>query len=1648
METNKTIVTDNDKDKARRLLDYLTHLARLGASVVRSIDSYPHLLWLHEIPNIEKFCVTQAQNQSVEYDPSVWIEVRKFKEPVLDKVPEVCASWVDETTLYNTDNVPELLTSITVEEEQPNPDASQREFVSKTLNLSDHPDVTKAWEEFFDGKWYPWAQMHQQWQSVHKIYTRLFSIYQEQQKLGEQYELLLGAGLLSWQTPSGQFIRRHLLTARAALVFEPNLGKFTVISATEGAQLAIELDMLDIEDQPLNSGQLAKEALLSAEDNPWNRESVDLVLNILANSFADKGQGEYHPDHLEPCQSKAQSKPIVDYAPALILRKRSARGLEQVLSEIRRQIDQDGKIPPQIADICELECEHHDSGIDEEDRRSQADESLFFPLPSNEQQREIVDKLRATTGVLVQGPPGTGKSHTIANLICHLLATDKRVLVTAKTPRALQVLHQKLPPQIQPLCISLLGSGVEEQRSLESSVSAIMSKQNGWNDGVENQQIERLQEKLNQLRAERAELDYRVRSIREEETFQQNIVDGRYRGTAAKIALQIKKESAEFDWLPDTIAFDTAIPLSHDAINEICEVLSSVTPELERELEMAIPDPVKHLPSQEVFDLLVSQEARARKLYSNGERFPSIPCGRMLENANLDQLHCIIEAASNLVAAVESIRKRPMPWIEQAVYDMLTDKDTPWKELLGVMSHNIEGLKDRARKVDVYSLSIPVELDHKKLLFNAKTLKGHFDAGGKISWGLFKPKIIRENRYLLENVAIDGQQCNSSVALGKIIEYLTVEQQLEYLWSLWTDRVARKNGPLFMQVAELEESQEALVKVVALYDLLESAKDSVSKVQGLEQPLWSNSELVSDFLYACDAVIAKHDLQDIQGELEQHLATIRSFANRLDAHPIAHQAVSLIRERQTDQYLSLIKDIEHLRDQSELLRCVKHNLDMLAKVAPKLANELYTDPKKEKLRSRLKQIDQAWAWARANAWLRNFLNKEDMPSIESRLQQIDRDINECLAELASIRAWKYCFAKMEESHRRHLMGWQQAIRKIGKGTGKHAPKHRRDAQQHLNKCKDAVPAWIMPLHRVYETIQPSPGMFDVIIVDEASQCGPEALPLLYLSKRLLVVGDDKQISPEGVFVGRNQIHRLMLELLPDFSHADSFDVDSSLFDHGKLRFNNRIVLREHFRCMPEIIRFSNDLCYHDTPLIPLRQYPPQRLEPLKLVHVSSGYREGQGPKVINLPEARAIVDSIVECCSDPRYADKTMGVIVLQGDAQASIIENMLLESLGAEEMERRRLICGNPYSFQGDERHVIFLSMVAAPNEKIGAFTQAADQRRFNVAASRAQDQMWLFHTATRNDLSDFCLRKRLLDYFENPKSIINKALGEDADQLQKAAYAANRQIEKAPHPFESWFELDVALKIASRGFRVVPQYPVVENKRIDLVIEGTKSQLAVECDGDFWHGPDRYEEDMGRQRMLERSGWRFHRIRECEFNANPDKSLLRLWQQLDLLGILPVTDSVSTNQRPDVLDTKALSSSTIVDKPKSAAYSPFPITRKSQLAGALSEKKDSTGQLQLALEDQSTTKATMADIPLSNNVTLSTKESSDEDIKGYSLDLIDELYTWAEATHALDTEEKELLTCILRIPNFRLLKEQRKQLDSIIQKAIELGFSETEPQ
>ena len=180
-----------------------------------------------------------------------------------------------------------------------------------------------------------------------------------------------------------------------------------------------------------------------------------------------------------------------------------------------------------------------------------------------------------------------------------------------------------------------------------------------------------------------------------------------------------------------------------------------------------------------------------------------------------------------------------------------------------------------------------------------------------------------------------------------------------------------------------------------------------------------------------------------------------------------------------------------------------------------------------------------------------------------QLDSAKNRIRNRLREIAAEKAWAHCFDHMteHEHERQHLVAWSKAVRSVGKGTGKYAPMHRRSARKHMNECRSAIPAWVMPLYRVAETIKPGSDLFDVVIIDEASQSGPEALLLAYLARKLVVVGDDKQISPTYAGIDHEDVNQLRARHIADLPHSDAYGVNQSFFDLAEIRYQAAFASR-------------------------------------------------------------------------------------------------------------------------------------------------------------------------------------------------------------------------------------------------------------------------------------------------------------------------------------------------------------------------------------------------------------------------------------------------------------------------------------------------------
>lgn len=212
-------------------------------------------------------------------------------------------------------------------------------------------------------------------------------------------------------------------------------------------------------------------------------------------------------------------------------------------------------------------------------------------------------------------------------------------------------------------------------------------------------------------------------------------------------------------------------------------------------------------------------------------------------------------------------------------------------------------------------------------------------------------------------------------------------------------------------------------------------------------------------------------------------------------------------------------------------------------------------------------------------------------------------------------------------------------------------------------------------------------------------------------------------------------------------------------------------------------------------------------------------------------------------------------------------------QRVSSEEHERRGFIAGDAYHFQGDERDVMFLSVVEAPGaHRPAVLNRRTDQQRFSVAASRARDQMWLVHSIDAATFHPGDMRARLLTHYGQP------------DQRARTW----RSVEEILRDDRYYFQRLVARQIVDRGYRARAEVRV-GRYRIDLVIDGERDSLAVECDGERWHTLDSHRDDVARQITLERLGWKFLRIRGGQYFRDPDRALDPPWRRLHDLGIQP---------------------------------------------------------------------------------------------------------------------------------------------------------------
>lgn len=1480
--------TDNERlvRRAVNLFTFLSRTQQLLVKPVRTVDKFENAMWFADLPD---HAAIHSAHRIAELEadaPLLTVDrVAKLDPPPL---PGELRVWVDGA-IDDVEKEPSAREAIFREEPVPadeRDEDDEPDVVRRRVELAELPEVAAAFESWLDD-WRLWAERERRDSVVRDIYKELFAVHLKSTDHSEEFELVLGIGCLTWRPEDHEQVQRHVATAPIAINFDESSGRLTVVQLSAPDAVSIELDMLDpaLISSPAKIDEI-KALAAEFDGHLLDQPAIgDICRRLVHRLDAD---AEYDEDAVS---APTGTSPRGAFAPAMILRRRTNRGMVQIYEQMVAQIQKAGEVPAGVLPLIDPDRQPESTSAGEVQGAVVAvDGEHFLPLPVNDRQRQIIDRVDSRAQTVVQGPPGTGKTHTAAALVSHLLAQGKRILITAQTDRALREVRAKLPREIQSLAVAVIGQSRSDMADLRTAVDNISRRADDF-DVVESQRsIARHISKIDDLRRQRAAVRNRLLVVRRQEV--EPRTDGPAEGTLAAIAFDHLTHESDYDWIRrfDVDQDGCGISLSTNDIQLWRDLLRSEDLAVNQaEATRALPDTSALSTPQDFAALVVAEQRAAVRKDGFAELLAhaSFEFVRSLSTGLRDELRGRV---SDLAERAANLERRDEAWMNDALRDVRTGRQQAWLARSAQIKLLAVTAGELTLRIGPTTRVVVSDGDRGVNQQIAKSLLAHLDSGGAIKVrpdgtpkiGAFTPKTVKLAEPFFNAVKINDLPAVTKEQLAVFIDWVDASRTIVAMDEAWPANVEIPDEDTFEEKLQWHLTEvEQLDKVLALGDQLDVERKWF-QTNNLPVPDWNNLEDIRRYADLVEAATAADGAAAATAPIEVVQSYLRVQTQQPSPPAITVELLTAIRERDIDHYADSYERLQHLHRVRQSVADRDRIGDELNRSAPLLMAEITANPDAGEWDSWLASYEQAWRWELTGRWILA-QDSEDANALKVSLNAIEDQIRSEVEHLAAERAWGHAVApdRITGSARANLTQYAQLVSRLGKGTGKYAAKQRVAIAEAMDRCRPSVPVWIMPLYRIAEQVRVEPNLYDVVIVDEASQAGLEASFLQYLAPKMVVIGDDKQVSPSAVGVDQQQLRDLAGMYLSDDPFRESWlDPKCSYFDAANMRFGGRIALTEHRRCVPEIIGFSNRIAYEPEGigLVPVRQFGAERLEPIKVVYLEDAY---EAPNKTNIVEAEAIVEQIRKCLAEPHYDGMTFGVISLLGKEQAKLIESKLLDAVPPEEWSARELRCGDASDFQGSERDVMFLSLVKAPDaeKRMSVLTQDQYVQRFNVAASRAKDQMWVYHSMPREALTNSAdMRFQLLDYCYG---VVNRIHSDVEGAITTAV------PEDAPvPPFDSLFEQRVFNRLIDRGYTVVPQVEAL-GYRIDMVVTGAKGRLAIECDGDFWHGPGQYEADLARQRELERCGWEFFRIRESVFYADMPGTLQALWDTLDELDI-----------------------------------------------------------------------------------------------------------------------------------------------------------------
>lgn len=298
----------------------------------------------------------------------------------------------------------------------------------------------------------------------------------------------------------------------------------------------------------------------------------------------------------------------------------------------------------------------------------------------------------------------------------------------------------------------------------------------------------------------------------------------------------------------------------------------------------------------------------------------------------------------------------------------------------------------------------------------------------------------------------------------------------------------------------------------------------------------------------------------------------------------------------------------------------------------------------------------------------------------------------------------------------------------------------------------AFPIWVVTLDELHRLLPLRAELFDVMVMDEATQCDiASALPAFQRCKRAVVTGDARQLRHIS-FLSRVRETQLLQRAGLQAEEREAWSYrDNSVLDLVGLQLASQeavVFLDEHFRSRPALIRFSNELFY-DQRLRVMKERPGvDACDSLQLLRIE-GQRGRNGANEAEVERVLALITAhLAEYQSSP--LKPSIGVLSPFRD-QVERIRLRIGATLPLEQLREFRLLVDTPYGFQGEERDLMILSFaIDRESSQAAAYLNRADL--FNVAITRARERQVLLFSGDERHLPATHLLRRYLEFLHKP--------------------------------------------------------------------------------------------------------------------------------------------------------------------------------------------------------------------------------------------------------------------------------------------------------